>query len=141
MDAQHWLADRFEADRSRLQAMAYRMLGSLSEADDAVQESWLKVSRADTSSVENISGWLTTSWRGCAWTGCGRVHRAARIPSTSRDPSRRPTAERPSTLSRRRCWPDSVGLARSMPRVRSMVHELSLCVQSLEAHGPHGWRS
>jgi RNA polymerase sigma-70 factor, ECF subfamily len=54
------LADRFEADRKRLQAVAYRLLGSASEADDAVQEAWLRLSRSDTSEVENLSGWLTT---------------------------------------------------------------------------------
>jgi RNA polymerase sigma-70 factor (ECF subfamily) len=60
IDQHQWLAERFEANRSHLQAVAYRMLGSLSEADDAVQESWLRLSRADTSSVENLGGWLTT---------------------------------------------------------------------------------
>ena len=55
-----WLAERFEADRTRLQAVAYRLLGSASEADDAVQEAWLRLSRSDTSAVENLSGWLTT---------------------------------------------------------------------------------
>src|SRR5207248_4206483 len=59
--AQHeWLAERFEADRAHLRSVAYRMLGSLSEADDAVQETWLRVSRADSSGIENLSGWLTT---------------------------------------------------------------------------------
>src|SRR5437773_11155398 len=54
------LAERFEADRNRLQSVAYRLLGSASEADDAVQEAWLRLSRSDTSEVENLSGWLTT---------------------------------------------------------------------------------
>jgi RNA polymerase sigma-70 factor (ECF subfamily) len=54
------LAERFEADRARLRAVAYRLLGSASEADDAVQEAWLRLSRADTGAVENLSGWLTT---------------------------------------------------------------------------------
>src|SRR6476661_728425 len=54
------LAERFEADRVRLQGVAYRLLGSASEADDAVQEAWLRLSRADTSDVANLSGWLTT---------------------------------------------------------------------------------
>jgi RNA polymerase sigma factor (sigma-70 family) len=55
-----WLAERFEAHRSRLRAVAYRMLGSTSEADDAIQEAWLRVSRADCNGVENFAGWLTT---------------------------------------------------------------------------------
>jgi RNA polymerase sigma-70 factor (ECF subfamily) len=53
-------AERFEEHRSHLRAVAYRMLGSLSEADDALQEAWLRVGRADTSGVENLAGWLTT---------------------------------------------------------------------------------
>ena len=60
MDEHDWLAEQFEANRSHLQAVAYRMLGSLSEADDAVQESWLHLSRSGTSGVENLGGWLTT---------------------------------------------------------------------------------
>jgi RNA polymerase sigma-70 factor (ECF subfamily) len=60
MNEQQWLAERFEANRARLRAAAYRMLGSLSEADDAVQEAWLRLSRADTSGVKNLGGWLTT---------------------------------------------------------------------------------
>jgi RNA polymerase sigma-70 factor (ECF subfamily) len=60
MDERAWLTDRFEEHRPRLRAVAYRMLGSLSEADDAVQEAWLRLSRADTSGVENLAGWLTT---------------------------------------------------------------------------------
>jgi RNA polymerase sigma-70 factor (ECF subfamily) len=55
-----WLLERFEEHRTRLRAVAYRMLGSASEADDAVQDAWLRLSRADTSSVENLTGWLTT---------------------------------------------------------------------------------
>lgn len=55
-----WLAERFEAHRAHLRGVAYRMLGSMSEADDAVQEAWLRVSRADTTGVENLGGWLTT---------------------------------------------------------------------------------
>src|SRR5918992_521102 len=55
-----WLTGSFEKPRLRLRAVAYRMLGSLAEADDAVQEAWLRADRADTSSVENLGGWLTT---------------------------------------------------------------------------------
>jgi hypothetical protein len=60
MDEQAWLAQGFEANRAHLRAVAYRMLGSPSEADDAVQEAWLRLSRSDTSGVENLGGWLTT---------------------------------------------------------------------------------
>ncbi|WP_328383789.1 sigma-70 family RNA polymerase sigma factor [Streptomyces sp. NBC_00400] len=55
-----WLAERFEENRSRLRAVAYRMLGSVSEADDAVQEAWLRLSRSGADDVENLGGWLTT---------------------------------------------------------------------------------
>jgi RNA polymerase sigma-70 factor, ECF subfamily len=60
MHDQDWLAQRFEANRSHLRGVAYRMLGSASEADDAVQEAWLRLSRTDTSDVENLRAWLTT---------------------------------------------------------------------------------
>jgi len=60
MDERDWLAERFEEHRTRLRAVAYRMLGSLSEADDAVQEAWLRLSRSDTGAVENLGAWLTT---------------------------------------------------------------------------------
>jgi RNA polymerase sigma-70 factor (ECF subfamily) len=60
MDENDWLAERFEEHRGELRAVAYRMLGSLSEADDAVQEAWLRTSRADTGDVHNLGAWLTT---------------------------------------------------------------------------------
>lgn len=60
MEEQEWLARQFEAQRPHLRAVAYRMLGSLNEADDAVQDAWLRLSRADTSDVENLRAWLTT---------------------------------------------------------------------------------
>jgi len=60
MDEGAWLIEPFEEHRPRLRAVAYRMLGSVSEADDAVQDAWLRVSRADTTGVENLGGWLTT---------------------------------------------------------------------------------
>jgi RNA polymerase sigma-70 factor, ECF subfamily len=60
MDDQDWLAGRFEENRARLRAVAYRMLGSLSEADDAVQRAWLRLGRSGASGVENLDGWLTT---------------------------------------------------------------------------------
>src|SRR6266571_3082462 len=60
MQTHDWLAERFEENRTHLRAVAYRMLGSPSDADDAVQEAWLRLSRSDTSGVENLRGWLTT---------------------------------------------------------------------------------
>jgi RNA polymerase sigma-70 factor (ECF subfamily) len=60
MDERDWLAERFEEHRGRLRAVAYRMLGSLSEADDAVQEAWLRLSRSDADEIENLRAWLTT---------------------------------------------------------------------------------
>ena len=60
VDETQWLAERFEQDRAHLRAVAYRLLGSLSEADDAVQESWLRLSRSGASGVDNLTGWLTT---------------------------------------------------------------------------------
>jgi RNA polymerase sigma-70 factor, ECF subfamily len=66
VDQGDWLAERFQAHRAHLRAVAYRMLGSVGEADDAVQDAWLRLSRADPSSVQNLGGWLTTLVaRGC----------------------------------------------------------------------------
>src|SRR5215472_5540704 len=60
MEDRDWLAQKFEENRPHLRAVAYRMLGSLGEADDAVQEAWLRLSRSDVGSIENLGGWLTT---------------------------------------------------------------------------------
>src|SRR5882724_10263975 len=60
MDEKKLLAEQFESNRARLRAMAYRMLGSTGEVDDAVQETWLRLSRSDASAVGNLGGWLTT---------------------------------------------------------------------------------
>src|SRR5262249_57772302 len=60
MSEQDWLAQRFEEHRRRLRAIAYRMLGSVSEADDAVQEAWLRLSGSEPGEIENLSGWLST---------------------------------------------------------------------------------
>src|SRR5215204_6290355 len=60
MDERDWLAERFEEQRTHLKAVAYRMLGSLSEADDAVQEAWIRLSRSDADEIRNLRAWLTT---------------------------------------------------------------------------------
>src|SRR6266702_8776462 len=60
MTEYRWLAEQFEENRGHLRGVAYRMLGSLSEAEDAVQEGWLRLSRSDTEEVENLRAWLTT---------------------------------------------------------------------------------
>src|SRR2546427_1779585 len=76
MPTPEWLAEQFEQHRAHLRAVAYRMLGSASEADDAVQEAWLRLDRFDTSAVENLGGRLTT--------GMARVCLAALRPRQSR---------------------------------------------------------
>src|SRR5262245_62059579 len=60
MDNNEWLAEQFEANRTHLEGVAFRILGSLSLADDAVQASWLRLSSSDTSAIRNLGGWLTT---------------------------------------------------------------------------------
>jgi RNA polymerase sigma-70 factor (ECF subfamily) len=60
MEETEWLAGRFEQHRPRLRAVAYRMLGSLAEADDAVQDAWLRLCRSDADQIDNLGGWLTT---------------------------------------------------------------------------------
>jgi DNA-directed RNA polymerase specialized sigma24 family protein len=60
MDETEWLAEPFEEQRPRLRAVAYRMLGTLAEADDAVQDAWLRLSQADAEAIDNLGGWLTT---------------------------------------------------------------------------------
>ena len=67
MDQHDLLAERFETHRARLRAIAYQTLGSASDADDAVQEAWLRLSRTDPGTIDNLGGWLTTvSSPGCA---------------------------------------------------------------------------
>jgi RNA polymerase sigma factor (sigma-70 family) len=61
MDEREWLADRFQEHRPRLRAVAYRMLGSTSEADDAVQETWIRLSRSDADAIQNLEAWLVTA--------------------------------------------------------------------------------
>ena len=60
MDDIQWVEERFEEHRARLRAVAYRMLGSVADAEDALQDAWVRVNRADTEGVDNIGAWLTT---------------------------------------------------------------------------------
>ena len=106
-----WLVERFEEHRGRLRAVAYRMLGSLDEADDAVQETWLRFSAAGADQVENLGGWLTTiASRVCLNTLRARAARpetlaGARVPDPVLSPADGPTPEQEALLA------DSVGLA------------------------------
>ncbi len=77
MDERERLARRFEAERPRLREVAYRMLGSLSESDDTVQEAWLGLQRSGADGVDNLGGWLTTVVAGSASTCCGPARRGA----------------------------------------------------------------
>ncbi|MFB7221990.1 sigma-70 family RNA polymerase sigma factor [Streptomyces sp. NPDC056227] len=111
MDEHAGPTERFEEDRTRLRAVAYRMLGSVSEADDAVQETWLRLHRTDISGVENLSGWLTTvTARVCLNMLRARESRredplAALVPETSVDQEDGRDPEEEALLA------DSVGLA------------------------------
>jgi RNA polymerase sigma-70 factor (ECF subfamily) len=126
------LAERFEEQRVRLRAVAYRMLGSLAEADDAVQEAWLRLSRADRSDVENLPGWLTTVVaRACLnMLQARRVRReelvGVRLPDPIVGPADAPDPEQQALLA------DSVGLALQLvldtlapaERVAFVLHEV-----------------
>ena len=106
-----WLAERFQQQRGRLRAVAYRMLGSLEEADDAVQEAWIRCSAAGADDVANLGGWLTTIVsRVCLNTLRARAARpetltGTRIPDPVLSPADGPTPEQEALLA------DSVGLA------------------------------
>jgi RNA polymerase sigma factor (sigma-70 family) len=111
LEEPNWLAERFEAHRARLRTVAFRMLGSLAEADDAVQETWLRLSRAQTGEVDNLGGWLTTvAARVCLDMLRSRAARkeepldSARI-SAIPDPGRRVDPEQEALTA------DAVGLA------------------------------
>jgi DNA-directed RNA polymerase specialized sigma24 family protein len=105
---QERLAERFEEERPRLQAVAYRMLGSLSEADDAVQDTWLRISRTEDE-VENLGRWLTTVVARVALNMLRSRRSRARVRSTYTYPTRSsipPTEPTPNTRS---CWPTRSG--------------------------------
>ena len=106
MDEHDWLAERFEEHRTHLRAVAYRMLGSVNDADDAVQESWLRLSRSDTTAVQNLGGWLTTV---VARVSLDMLRsRAARREDhlgTDLSETGRQRDQRVWTRNTRRCWP------------------------------------
>ncbi|GAA5140009.1 sigma-70 family RNA polymerase sigma factor [Pseudonocardia adelaidensis] len=111
MDETEWLAERFEQHRPKLRATAYRMLGSLTEADDAVQDAWLRLSRTGAEGIDNLGGWLTTVVaRECLHVLRSRRRRRedpfdAHLPDPVVVPDGRPDPEQEALLA------DSVGLA------------------------------
>src|SRR3954447_13025741 len=94
-------AEQFEEHRPHLQAVAYRMLGSVGEAEDAVQETWLRLTRSDRDAIDNLGGWLTT----VVGRVCIDMLRARRGRPRSLRPSRSWSPRRTAGRSRRRCWP------------------------------------
>src|SRR5262245_36329507 len=107
MEETEWLAERFEQHRPRLRAAAYRMLGSMAEADDAVQDAWLRLCRSDADQINNLGGWLTTvvapepaqSGRAVGVRAARHVRAAVRRDRRDRGPhaGRRATAGQPGT--------------------------------------------
>ena len=110
MNGQEWLAEQFESNRGHLRAVAYRMLGAVSEADDAVQETWLRLSRSDTHDVENLTGWLTTVVaRVCL--DILRSRKSRREESLDAEAKNLPTSEGTHDPEQEALLADSVGLA------------------------------
>jgi len=111
MNDREWLAERFEEHRTRLKAVAYRMLGSLPEADEAVQDAWLRLSRAGSEGIENLGGWLTTIVaRVCLNALQARKVRAEQ-PLSMRMPDPVVTREGQANAEQEALLADSVGLA------------------------------
>ena len=147
MDERDWLAERFEEHRPHLRAVAYRMLGSASEADDAVQEAWLRLDRADTGGVQNLGGWLTTVVaRVCLDLLRSRTSRreeslGARLPEPTVSPRERTDPEYEALLA------EGVGLALLVvldmltpaERLAFVLHDMFAMpfdIDRLEASGP-----
>ena len=106
MDDQQFLAEQFEQHRTHLRAVAYRMLGSITEADDAVQEAWLRLSRSDADAIENLAGWLTTVVSPRVPQRVALAHHAgARTRWTRTFPTRSSPSRARSIPKRRRCSP------------------------------------
>src|SRR5215471_767470 len=110
MPENEWLADRFEEHRGRLRAVAYRMLGSLSEADDAVQDAWVRVNRAGADSVDDMGAWLTTIVARVSLNAL-RARRTRREESYSVLPDPVVTAPSDEQPEEEALMADSVGLA------------------------------
>ena len=111
MDDNDWLAERFEEHRGHLRAVAYRMLGSLAEADDAVQDAWVRVSRAGADDVENVGGWLTTIVARVCLNMLRSRHVRREAPLEAHVPDPVVTALRQSDPENEAMLADSVGLA------------------------------
>ena len=101
-----WLAQRFDEHRAHLRAVGYRMLGSLTDADDAVQEAWIRLNRSDAAEIENLGGWLTTVVARVCLTmlQSRKVRREEPLGVHVPDPIVSPRGRQP-TPSARRCWP------------------------------------
>src|SRR5215203_4719791 len=111
MNEREYLAERFEENRTHLRAVAYRMLGSVSEVDDAVQEAWLRLSRTDATGIDNLGGWLTTVVaRVCLDMLRSRTSRREE-PLTAGAPEPVATGTRRSSPEEELLLSDSVGLA------------------------------
>jgi DNA-directed RNA polymerase specialized sigma24 family protein len=104
MDEQDILAEQFEVNRTRLRAMAYRMLGSTTEAEDAVQEAWLRLSRSDAGEIDNLGGWLTTVVARVCLDMLRSCKARREEPWASVFPTRSRVARVVWTPSARRCW-------------------------------------
>src|SRR5262245_24567236 len=111
MNEPDYFAERFEEHRTRLRAVAYRMLGSLNEVDDAIQETWLRLSRADTTSVNNLGGWLTTVVARVCLDMLRSRHSRREEPFTPYVPEPVQTGARGSSPEQEALLADSVGLA------------------------------
>ena len=109
MDREQWLAKHFGVEQARLRKVAYRLLGSSTEADDAVQEAWLRLSRSDASSIDNFSGWLTTVVaRVCLDMLRARKSRCEALEALSQ---RRSGVDEITDLEQEELFAESVGLA------------------------------
>jgi RNA polymerase sigma-70 factor (ECF subfamily) len=146
MDERDWQAGRFEEHRGHLRAVAYRMLGSAAAAEDAVQEAWLRLSRSDTSAVENLGGWLTTVVaRVCL--DMLRSRKSRREDPLDDAPEPAASSKDPSSPDHEVLLADSVGLALLVvletlaPAERVAFSSPSTCRPTPSAWASWTWRS